>query len=229
MERGYKSKVISRIGEDWAQFIGNEFAKTYMKNVGKLVANQRKVTTVYPSKDNVFRVFKETPYKSVRVVIVGQDPYHNGSADGLAFSSKGKIPKSLQIIFKEIEDDLNIKVEKSANLKRWANQGVFLINTSLTVRSGEASSHSGIGWEQFTGKAIHSVSLSPVPTIFLLWGNHAKGFRKYIEEENHLVLEAPHPASELYSGGTSGFYGCKHFSKTNKFLIQNNLKPILWT
>lgn len=178
----------------------------------------------------MFRAFKETPYKTVRVVIIGQDPYHNGHADGLAFSSKQRnIPASLKVIFKEIEDDLGIKVTKSPNLTRWANQGVLLLNTALTVRAGDAGSHSNIGWEHFTGEAIHAVSICPTPTVFILWGNHAKSFRKHIHEDNHLILEAPHPASELYSNGTSGFYGCKHFSKTNQFLIKNNLKPIKWT
>lgn len=225
------SKIVRRIGESWAEILAEECSKTYMRNVGKMVANQRKVTKVYPPKDKVFRAFKETPFTSIKVVIVGQDPYHNGQADGLAFSSscnKIKIPYSLRVIFEEIEDDLDIEVNQSADLTRWAKQGVFLINTALTVRAGDANSHSGIGWEKFTSKVINFISISPTPTVFILWGNHAKSFRKHIDEDNHLVLEAPHPASELYSGGTSGFYGCKHFSKTNNFLIKNNLTPITW-
>lgn len=201
-----------------------------MKNVSKLVRQQRKVATIYPKSEDVFRAFKLAPYTSVRVVIVGQDPYHNGHADGLAFSSRDtSIPASLKVIFKEIEKDLGVQVQKSPDLTRWAQQGVFLINSSLTVRAGDAGSHSGLGWEKFVGKAINYLSLSPTPTVFMLWGSKAKSFKKYIEEQNHLILEAYHPASELYSGGSSGFYGCKHFSKSNNFLKNNNLKTINWT
>lgn len=148
-------------------------------------------------------------------------------ADGLAFSSKeNNVPRSLQNIFKEVEDDLAVGVDKdNPDLTRWARQGVFLINTSLTVRKGNSKSHSGLGWEKFTGKAIEAVGLSPTPTVFMLWGNHAQRFRHHIEETNHLVLEATHPSP---MAAHKGFFKCKHFSKCNRFLEKENLEPINW-
>lgn len=229
MEGRRQHPVIRRIGESWAEFLAPEFKKTYMRNVGKIVANQRKLTTVYPEKDMVFRAYKTTPYTSVRVVIIGQDPYHNGHADGLAFSSvKDSVPVSLRYIFQEIARDLGYQPDPNPDLTRWATQGVLLLNTALTVRIGEAGSHKNIGWERFTARTLKAVSLSPVPTVFLLWGSHAKGFKPHIDPDNHLILEAAHPASEAYKDGNAGFLGCGHFSKTNNFLIQNKLKPIQW-
>lgn len=226
-ENPYKRRAKELLGDSWAEFLWHEFKKSYLQKMNRIVKKDRKLLRVYPDKEDVFRAFRVTPFTNVRVVIVGQDPYHNGMADGLAFSSRGDIvPRSLQNIFKEIQSDLDIEVESSnPDLTRWAVQGVFLINTSLTVRKGNAGSHSGLGWETFVGRAIKVASLAPTPTVFMLWGNHAQNFRQHIEETNHLVLEAYHPSP---LSASRGFFGCEHFSQCNNFLTDNNLNPINW-
>lgn len=154
-------------------------------------------------------------------------PYYNGQADGLAFSSKKPaIPASLENIFTEIEQDLGITVKKSPDLTRWATQGVLLLNTILTVNAGQPNSHYQLGWARFTGRVLQALSLSPVPTVFILWGSEAKQMRLHIDEGNHLILEASHPSPR---SADKGFFNCKHFSKTNDFLTSHNLKPIDWS
>lgn len=219
-------RATNFLGSSWGALFHQEFTKQYMLQIGKAVANQRKLVTVYPEKDKVFRAFKETPFSKVKVVIVGQDPYYDGSADGLAFSSDQRgIPMSLVNIFAEIQSDLDIRVEHNADLTRWAEQGVFLLNSHLTVNKGQPSSHSGLGWDRFTGKVIKALSLTPVPTVFMLWGSHGKSLEHLIEPENHLILKAVHPSPR---SANRGFFKCKHFSKCNEFLKSNNLKPINW-
>lgn len=214
------------LGESWAEMLGEEFDKTYFKNLGKLVANHRKKVKVYPDRQNVFKAFRLTPFNKVRVVIVGQDPYHNGHAHGLSFSThKNYCPQSLKNIFKEIQNDMGYPVG-SPNLERWAKQGVFLLNTVLTVVEGQPNSHKGIGWEEFTGKALNLLSHSPVPTVFMLWGKRAQKLKTLIHPDNHLILEAPHPSPFSVH---EGFFGCKHFSQCNDFLKSHNLKPIDWS
>jgi len=224
MER--KNRAIASLGESWGHFIQHEFNKPYIAKIGREVNRLRKLTTVYPSKEAIFRAFKLTPFKDVRVVIVGQDPYYNGQADGLAFSTHQKVmPASLSNILKEIEDDLGIDVYDNPDLTRWAVQDVFLINTTLTVNKGQPGSHSRLGWNRFTGKVLKGLSLSPVPTVFMLWGSHARGLKHLIDPINHLILESSHPSPR---SADKGFLGCRHFSKCNTFLTNNNLNPINW-
>lgn len=222
-----RDRAIRALGESWGEMLVKEFAKPYLTHIGRKVAKVRKMMKVYPDKKDVFRVYKLTPYRHVKVVIVGQDPYYNGQADGLAFSSKEKkIPASLQSIFSEIKEDCKVPVKNSPDLTRWAEQGVFLLNTTLTVSAGQPASHRGLGWARFTGKTLEAISASPVPTVFMLWGNDAKQMRLHIDEENHLVLEAGHPSPKV---AHKGFFGCGHFSGANAFLQHHNLKPINWT
>lgn len=222
----YIERARQLLGDSWGDMLWREFTQKYFQNISTIVKREREFFTIYPKKDQVFRAFRMVPYEKVKVVVVGQDPYHNGQADGLAFSSTGKdIPKSLLNIFREIEIDLDIQVEKNADLTRWAEQGVFLINTSLTVRAGNAGSHSKIGWDKFIKSAIYSISLSPAPVVFILWGNHAHSFKKYIHQQGHLILTSAHPSP---LSANRGFFGCKHFSKCNDFLHKSGLETINW-
>lgn len=222
----YLNRAKELLGESWADMLWSQFKEKYFRNISAVVKNEQKKFTIYPSKDNIFRAFRTTPYHKVKVVIIGQDPYHNGQADGLAFSSTDtSIPRSLANIFKEIERDTSVKPDNNADLTRWAEQGVFLINTSLTVRKGMAGSHSKIGWDRFIANAINSISLAPSPTVFMLWGNHAHSFKKYIHSDNHLILTAYHPSP---LSADRGFFGCGHFSKCNQFLRDNGLEEINW-
>lgn len=225
MER--RDRAIRALGESWGEILQKEFSKSHFLSLGKRVAKLRKLTKVYPERQDVFRAYKLTPYEDVRVVIVGQDPYYNGMADGLAFSSKGdKIPASLKSIFAEIEEDCKIDVTPSPDLTRWAKQGVFLINTTLTVSAGQPNSHRNLGWARFTGRTLQAISLSPVPTVFLLWGSEAQQMRLHIDEESHLILEAGHPSPKV---AHKGFFGCQHFTGANAFLKHYNLNQIDWS
>lgn len=223
----YIERAKELFGDSWGDMLWRELKEKYFQNINIIVRREREIfTTIYPEKHQVFRAFKLTPYEKVKVVIVGQDPYHNGQADGLAFSSTGDtIPKSLKNIFREIETDTGIEPDRNADLTRWAEQGVFLINTALTVRKGNAGSHSKIGWDKFVAKAIYAVSLSPSPVVFILWGNHAHSFRKYIHNQGHLTLTAYHPSP---LSADRGFFGCKHFSKCNEFLKSSGQETINW-
>lgn len=232
MDRGtgaeHRDKLREQLGDGWAELLIKELEKEYLLEIGQIVAQERQKYTIYPAKDDVFRAFRLTPFKDVRVVIVGQDPYHNGTADGLAFSSRNAHPqRSLGVIFKAIAYD-GFEPKDNADLSRWAKQGVFLLNTSLTVRKGQAGSHSNIGWQRFTAVCIAALSRSPTPTVFMLWGNHAKQFKKYIHPDNHLILESAHPAAELYSGYTAGFVDAGHFQECNDFLQMSGFDPIDW-
>lgn len=223
-----RDRAIRTLGEPWGEMLNKEFNKPYITSIGKRVAKIRKIAKVYPDKEDVFRAYKLTPYRNVRVVILGQDPYYSGQADGLAFSSKKKtIPASLKNIFLEIEEDCQIDVNQSPDLTRWAEQGVFLLNTTLTVTAGQPASHRGLGWARFTGRTLQALSLSPVPTVFMLWGTDAKQMRLHIEEENHLILESGHPSPR--SAEKYGFFGCNHFTAANAFLKHHNLNPINWS
>lgn len=224
-----KQQAQKLLGESWADWLHQEFNKKYMQKVMQYVAKRQQITTVYPDKDRIFRAYRQTPFDEVRVVIVGQDPYYNGLADGLAFSTdKDTVPASLLNIFKEVESSTGIMPDhNNPDLSRWATQGVFLINTALTVDKGDPGSHSNIGWEKFVGRSLWATSLAPVPTVYFLWGSHAKGYRRWIEnaDDHHLILEAYHPSP---LSATRGFFGCDHFQKANEFLTNNNLKPIDW-
>ncbi|MBR7076136.1 MAG: uracil-DNA glycosylase, partial [Lachnospiraceae bacterium] len=177
---------------------------------------------------DLFNAFHFTPLHEVKVVILGQDPYHNeGQAHGLCFSvQKGvEIPPSLLNIYKELQDDLNCTMPSSGYLKKWADQGVLLLNTVLTVRAHEANSHKGIGWEEFTDAAIRILNEQDRPIVFMLWGSNAREKKKMLNNPKHLILEAPHPSP---LSAYRGFFGCRHFSKCNAFLIKNGLDPIDW-
>lgn len=210
------------IGPSWATLLGSEFRREYMKKLSGVLKEERKKYNVRPESKNVFRAYKTTPYEKVRVVILGQDPYYKpDQANGLAFSTHEnltKTPPSLQNIFKEVENDLGedaFRVYHSPDLTRWATQGVFLLNTVLTVRQGRPGSHMNLGWEYFTLKTIQYLNASPPPIVFMLWGSFARGYKEHIDEGHHLVLEASHPSPR---SAKQGFFGCKHFSKANQFL-----------
>lgn len=217
-----------KIDNDWQDFFEKETKKDYYLKLRNFLKNEYNNYTVYPPMEEIFNAFKITPLSKVKVVILGQDPYYNqGQAMGLSFSVKDgiKLPPSLVNIYREISNDLNQEINiSSGNLTHWAEQGVFLLNTTLTVRDGEPLSHKGHGWEIFTDNVIKALNGNDNPKVFLLWGNNAKAKKNLITNKNHLILEAGHPSplSVRY------FYGCKHFSKTNDFLIKNGLKPIKW-
>ena len=227
-------KRVDLLGYEWYTMLKSEFDSAYMQELGKSVANLRKRTVVYPENEDIFNAFKFSPYSNVKVVIVGQDPYHDGCAHGLAFSIRkgaGKIPPSLQNIVKEVEADYaqGFLLTPLLNLEEWARQGVFLINTVLTVEKGHPASHSKLGWQQFTKAAIKKLLDRPTnnytPLVFMLWGKHAQQFEGMIDHNKHLVLKAPHPSP--FSAHT-GFLGCKHFTKCNEFLANTNQEPIRW-
>lgn len=217
-----------KIDNDWQDFFERETKKDYYLKLRNFLKNEYNNYTVYPPMEEIFNAFKITPLSKVKVVILGQDPYYNqGQAMGLSFSVKDGIkpPPSLVNIYREISNDLNQEINiSSGNLTHWAEQGVFLLNTTLTVRDGEPLSHKGHGWEIFTDNVIKALNENDNPKVFLLWGNNAKAKKNLITNKNHLILEAGHPSplSARY------FYGCRHFSKTNDFLIKNGLKPIKW-
>ncbi len=217
-----------KIKRQWYELLKDEFDKDYFKNLQEFLRNEYKKYQIYPSEDKIFNALNHVPLDNVKVVIIGQDPYHEpNQAQGLSFSvpSDVEIPPSLVNIMTEIESDLNIKCNKDGNLERWANQGVLLLNTVLTVRRGQANSHKDKGWEKLTQKIIEIVGKREKPLVFLLWGSYAQSFASYIAPQ-HLVLKAPHPSP---LSAYRGFFGCKHFSKCNDFLVENGENPIDWT
>lgn len=216
-----------KIRRSWYELMHEEFEKPYFKNLQDFLANEYAARTIYPSEDKIFNALNHVPYEKVKVVIIGQDPYHEpGQAQGISFSVPENVivPPSLVNIKKEIEDDLGITTLPSGDLTRWLDQGVLLLNTVLTVRRGQANSHKDHGWEIFTGEVIKKLGKRKEPLVFLLWGSYAQSFAQYIEPQ-HLVLKAPHPSP---LSAYRGFFGCKHFSKCNDFLIKNSQTPIDW-
>lgn len=217
-----------RITKNWATLLKGEFEKPYFKQLQTFLEDEYSKYDIYPEMNNIFNALNTVKYEDVKVVIIGQDPYHEpNQAHGLAFSVQDGItvPPSLVNIYKEIESDLGIKCHtETGNLLRWAKQGVLLLNTSLTVRRAQANSHRGKGWETFTNEVIKLLSQREDPMVFILWGSNAQSFAPQIAKQ-HLVLKAPHP-SPLSS--YRGFFGCKHFSKTNDFLASHNKTPIDW-
>ncbi len=216
------------IGNDWDMVLESEFKKDYFYNLLRFVQGEYARKTIYPAKKEVFRAFRYTPYKDVKVVILGQDPYHGeGQAEGLSFSvPKGiRKPPSLVNIFKELESDLGIPMPNTGSLVPWARQGVLLLNTVLTVIKDQAASHKDIGWETFTDEVIKKINEKEEPVVFILWGSYARSKKKYITNKKHLIVESAHPSP---LSAYNGFFGSKPFSKTNEFLIKNNLKPIDW-
>ena len=216
------------INNDWDIILKDVFESDKYQELKKFLEEEYQNRTIYPSVDNIYTALKLTSYKDTKVVIIGQDPYHEpNQAHGLAFSVlEGiKLPPSLKNIYKEIEADLGIKMSSSGNLTSWAEQGVLLLNNVLTVREHEANSHKGKGWEFVTDKIVEKLNEREEGIIFIFWGNNAKGKQKLITNPNHTVLTAPHPSP---LSAYHGFFGCKHFSKINELLINNNKEVINW-
>ena len=216
------------IGNDWDSILNEEFEKEYFKEIMEFIEEEYSSKTVYPPKDEIFNAFKFTPSSEVKVVILGQDPYHEeGQAHGLAFSTpEGRaIPRSLKNIFKEIEDEYNYPIPDSGCLEKWAKQGVFLLNTVLTVREGEANSHSDCGWQTFTDNVIKALDKQSQPIAFLLWGKQAEKKMELLENPNHLVLVTSHPSP---FSARRGFFGCNHFRLANEYLRKNDIEEIDW-
>ena len=217
-----------KIEESWKKVLAREFEKPYFKELSQFVRDEYQSQTVYPPPKFVFHAFSMTPFEDVRVVILGQDPYINkGEAHGMAFSVQDgvRIPPSLQNIYKEIHDDLGIDPPTTGNLDRWAKQGVLLLNATLTVRAKQSGSHQHKGWEEFTDAVIQHLSDDKKDLVFLLWGKYAQEKGERIDEFDHLVLRAAHPSP---FSANNGFFGCKHFSKTNKYLEEHGKEPIQW-
>ncbi len=217
------------IGNDWDIVLESEFKKEYFYNLLKFVQGEYARKVVFPPKKEVFKAFRYTPYKNVKVVILGQDPYHGeGEAEGLSFSVKEGIkkPPSLNNIFKELHDDLGCSIPANGSLVPWAKQGVLLLNTVLTVIKDKAASHKGIGWETFTDEVIKKINEHETPVVFILWGSFARSKKQLITNPKHLIIESAHPSP---LSAYNGFFGSRPFSRTNEFLIKNNLKPIDWS
>lgn len=211
----------------WDDLIKQELEKSYFKDLVTFLKDEDAHHVVLPPKEKRLSCFKLTPYEDVKVVIIGQDPYHNiNQAHGLAFSVENEdYPPSLKNIYKELVSDVNIPYPKTGNLSHWAKQGVLLLNTVLTVRLHEPLSHQKHGWEIFTLEAVKKVNEKEKPVVFILWGNHAKGFMKYINLDKHHVITSAHPSP---LSASRGFFGSKPFSKTNQFLEHDGFKPIDW-
>lgn len=216
-----------QIRKSWFELLKDEFEKPYFKQLQSFLDSEYAKYEIYPEQDKIFNAINHVPLDKVKVVIIGQDPYHEPrQAQGLSFSvpEDVEVPPSLVNIIKEIENDLGIKCLNHGNLERWANQGVLLLNTVLTVRRGQANSHKDKGWEKITRKIIELVGTREEPIVFLLWGSYAQSYSDLIAN-HHLILKAPHPSP---LSAYRGFFGCKHFSKCNDFLISNNIEPINW-
>lgn len=213
----------------WKEKLKPEFKESYFADLTQFVKDEYGKTTVYPHPKNIFRAFELCPFEKVKVVILGQDPYHGkGQATGLSFAVNDEVPlpPSLQNIFKEIESDLcEPMTTRSGDLSRWAKQGVLLLNATLTVRASSAGSHQGKGWEQFTDAVIRHLSEEREHLVFILWGNYAKAKGAHIDRTRHLVIESPHPSP---FSAYSGFFGSKPFSRANAYLAEHGIEPIGW-
>jgi len=216
------------IESSWKSVLKKELEKSYFTELTNIIKASYINQTIYPAPRHIFRAFAFCPFDKVKVVILGQDPYHGeGQAHGLAFSVPDgvKIPPSLKNIYKEIKNDLGKEIPQTGNLEPWSKQGVLLLNTTLTVKASEPMSHTGLGWEIFTDAVIKIISDQKEHVVFLLWGKHAQTKASLIDDTKHLILQAPHPSP--FSART-GFLGCQHFSQTNEYLIKNNEIPIEW-
>lgn len=214
------------INNDWDEVLSSVWNSPGYKKFMSIIDKKYSETTCFPEYNDIFNALKLTPYSKVKVVILGQDPYHGtGEAHGLSFSVKDDIkkPPSLKNIFKELHDDLGYPEPKSGNLEKWAKEGVLLLNSVLTVEKDKAASHKDLGWEILTDHIIKLLNMKETPIVFILWGNFAKKKKVYITNKKHLIIESPHPSP--FSAYT-GFFGSKPFSKTNNFLIKNNIDPI---
>lgn len=216
------------IEKSWRERLQHEFEQPYFEALVDFVKNEYANENVFPPASLIFNAFDQCPFEEVKVVIIGQDPYHNvGQANGLSFSVNDgvRIPPSLRNIYKEIKDDLGKPIPESGNLEHWSNQGVLLLNATLTVRAHTPGSHQGKGWEQFTDAVIDTLSGQCSGLVFMLWGNYAQQKGKNIDANKHLVLKSPHPSP---FSAHRGFLGNRHFSKANKYLLAQGKKPIQW-
>lgn len=220
---------MGMITNDWLDTIKGEFAKPYYKDLYQFVKTEYDSNVVYPPADDIFNAFHFTPLSEVKVLILGQDPYHGeNQAHGLCFSvlpSQPELPPSLQNIYKELSSDLGCYIPNNGYLEKWAKQGVLMLNTVLTVRAHQANSHQGKGWEQFTDAIIRAVNDQDRPIVYLLWGKPAQSKIPMLTNPKHLILKAPHPSP---LSAYRGFFGCKHFSQTNDFLEKHGIAPIDW-
>lgn len=220
---------MSMITNDWADVLKEEYKKPYYRDLYNFVKYEYETQVVYPPADDIFNAFHYTPLSDVKVLILGQDPYHNiNQAHGLSFSvpeSQKDIPPSLQNIYKELETDCGCYIPNNGYLKKWADQGVLMLNTVLTVRAHQAFSHQGKGWEIFTDAVIRTVNSQNRPVVYMLWGKPAQSKMKMLNNQKHLVLTAPHPSP---LSAYRGFFGCRHFSTANEFLVTNGYSPIDW-
>ncbi|MFA5562069.1 MAG: uracil-DNA glycosylase [Eubacteriales bacterium] len=213
---------------DWDALLGPEFQKEYYLRLREFLKKEYAGQAVYPPMQDIFSAFRYTPYGGTKALILGQDPYHQpGQAHGLCFSVRAGVPlpPSLQNIFKELRDDAGVLPPPSGELTAWAKEGVLLLNTTLTVRQGQPMSHAGQGWEILTDHVIRLLDQSSQPVVFLLWGSHARAKKALVQNPRHLVLEAVHPSP---LSAYQGFFGCRHFSKTNDFLRESGREPINW-
>jgi uracil-DNA glycosylase len=219
---------MSQVSEDWRAAMAQEIQKPYYKELSRFVLQEYRTTTVYPPKDDIYNAF-QTPLSEVKVLLLGQDPYHNEhQAHGMSFSvlpEQTQIPPSLLNIYQELHDDLGCYIPDNGYLQKWANQGVMLLNTVLTVRAHQANSHKDRGWEQFTDHVIQVLNEQDRPIVFLLWGRPAQMKASMLNNPKHLILRAPHPSP---LSAYRGFFGCRHFSKCNEFLQANGVEPIDW-
>ena len=217
-----------KFNNDWDELLQDEFKKDYYLQLRQFLKNEYSTRTVYPDMYDIFNALKTTPREKIKAVILGQDPYHEpDQAHGMCFSVKPGVPAppSLQNIFKELQDDLGCSIPQDGYLMKWAEQGVLLLNTVLTVRAHQANSHKGKGWEIFTDRVIQLVNEKEEPVVFLLWGANARSKKPLITNPVHLILETVHPSP---LSAYNGFFGCRHFSKANAFLAGNGIEPIDW-
>ncbi len=222
-------QVNPQIEESWKEILMDEFNADYFALLKEFLITEKSNHAVYPPGPYIFNAFNRTPFDKVRVVLLGQDPYHGkGQAHGLCFSVPRRVPQppSLVNIFKEINSDLGIPMPVSGNLENWTNQGVLLLNATLTVRANQAGSHQGKGWEIFTDSVIKKISEKKVGIIFILWGKYAQAKETLIDTQKHYILKAAHPSP---FSAYNGFFGCRHFSKTNEILKRHGLNPIDWS
>ena len=220
---------MAMIDNDWLPCLKNEFGKPYYKELYNFVKNEYCERVIYPKSEDIFNAFHFTPLENVKVLLLGQDPYHNeNQAHGLSFSvlpTQKDIPPSLQNIYKELNSDLGCYIPNNGYLEKWARQGVLLLNTVLTVRAHQANSHQNKGWEEFTDAVIRTLNEQDRPIVYFLWGSPVRKKKAMLNNPKHLVLEAPHPSP---LSAYRGFFGCKHFSMANEFLIKNGIEPIDW-
>lgn len=228
MNKDAATKVNPNIEESWKLMLKDEFEKPYFQSLKAALLEEKRQYMVFPPSPLIFNAFNLTPFGNVKVVILGQDPYHGpGQAHGLSFSVPNGVglPPSLKNIFKELESDIGFCVPRHGNLEAWAKQGVLLLNATLTVRQSTPGSHQKKGWEEFTDAAIRKLSENRTNLVFMLWGSYARAKKGLIDERKHLILEAAHPSP---FSAANGFFGCRHFSKANEYLVKHGKEPIDW-